>query len=356
MENIFTGNKIIENCLKIKELTKNNGFAILNSVSKYNSNNIRLELKISVENKITTHTKNIFFNDGVKFIEEITNIGLLIVNSNKKESINGFKKLTSPFKILTNEQGQPIVFSTNDEFEYIKEVYGENTTFIWKPEDADNRRIAIQFINIETFIDNLIKILKNNIGDIYYSVKSIGLSIGKIKWKKENEFGILIDYKSNYEFFFHKNLITNINELNEGNLVYFFSSYHLNKEEITVNKINYIGDINSLEFYDNVFEQFRLIKANSGKLSSQTFNQLEKKLEEIKQLISTVTDQYLQNKISINDFNTIDKFFSDGLHRVLDASRFNYFFLIPIETYIYDILEKDYYYSVLAKLNKKNHY
>ena len=84
MENILTGNKIIENCLKIKELVKNNDFATLISVSKNNSKNIKLGLEISANDKIISHKKTISFNDGLKFIEEITNIGLLILNSNKE--------------------------------------------------------------------------------------------------------------------------------------------------------------------------------------------------------------------------------------------------------------------------------
>ncbi len=168
----LSGTVALSNTSDVVKVRMNNGVAILSKVeahtSKKGNKGIKLVFRtIAAPNDETKgHEEYISLSEGARFARSFGKIVYLAKHSTNAEAIEAFKSLPEPAKVLMNEQGQPIVFSTNDEFNAIKETYGEETTFVWTDDDS-KQRIAIQFINKDAYVDALTGALSEFIGGKY---------------------------------------------------------------------------------------------------------------------------------------------------------------------------------------------
>jgi len=173
LDQLFSGASILDNTSDNVKVAMNNGVAILHSVEKHTSKKGNSCAKLvfrtlgTPNDETKGHIEYVSLSDGARFARVISKLVYLAVHSANKEAIEAFRALPNAVTVLKNEQGQPLVFSTNEELEGIRESYGENTTFIWMPDDADNRRVAIQFNEIEIYIAAFIAAMNGFVGEKY---------------------------------------------------------------------------------------------------------------------------------------------------------------------------------------------
>ena len=173
LEALFSGASILDNTSDTVKVTMNNGVAILHSVEEHTSKKGNKCAKLvfrtlgAPNDETKGHIEYVSLSDGARFARVISKLVYLAVHSSRKKAIEAFRALPNAVTVLKNEQGQPLVFSTNDELEGIREAFGENTTFIWMPEDAENRRVAIQFNQPEAYIYAFIAAMNRFVGEKY---------------------------------------------------------------------------------------------------------------------------------------------------------------------------------------------
>jgi len=174
LENLFSGATILDNTSDTVKVSMKNGVATLHSVkehiSKKGNKCVKLVFRTLAQpnNESQGHEEYISISEGARFARVIAKIVYLAVHSTKQSAIDSFKALPNPAEVVRNEQGQPLVFTTNDELAEIRESYGEDVTFVWNDESKDSKeRIAIRFTNPSEYINALIGSLSQFVGEKY---------------------------------------------------------------------------------------------------------------------------------------------------------------------------------------------
>jgi len=174
LKNLFAGATILDNTSDTVKVSMKNGVATLHSVSEHTSKKGNKCVKLvfrtlaQPDNASQGHEEYISTSEGSRFARVIAKIAYLAVHSTKQAAIDSFKALPSPAAVVCNEQGQPLVFTTDDELTQIRESYGEDVTFVWTNESKDSKeRVAIRFTNPSEYIDTLIGSLSQFVGEKY---------------------------------------------------------------------------------------------------------------------------------------------------------------------------------------------
>ncbi len=174
LENLFAGATILGNTSETVKVSMKNGVATLHSVTEHTSKKGNKCVKLvfrtiaQPDNESQGHEEYISLSEGARFARVIGKIAYLAVHSNKQAAIDSFKALPSPAVVVRNEQGQPLVFLTNDELTQIRESYGEDVTFVWADESKESKeRVAIRFTDPSGYIDALIGSLSQFVGEKY---------------------------------------------------------------------------------------------------------------------------------------------------------------------------------------------
>lgn len=174
LDAMFSGASILGNTVEVTKTTMKNGIAKLHSVSEFTSKKGNLCAKLvfrtlaKPEDETSGHIEYVSLSDGARFARTISKIAYLAAHSSNTAGIEAFKTLPNPVTIIKDESGQPIIFNDLSDLDGIREVYGEETTFLWIPNDEDKRMVAVQFNNVEAYIKSLIAALNNFVGGKYF--------------------------------------------------------------------------------------------------------------------------------------------------------------------------------------------
>ena len=113
------------------------------------------------------HDEYVSMSEGARFLRVFSKIVYIAKHSKNEQAKALFAQLPNPVEFVVGQDGNPITFTTNEELVEIKNVNGEDVTFIWA-EDDNNTRIAIRFTNPKEYIAQLITALQGFVGDIFY--------------------------------------------------------------------------------------------------------------------------------------------------------------------------------------------
>ena len=161
-ENLLGGASILEGTSDAVKVTMKSGLATLASVKPHTSKKgnecakLVFRTLVSPDDENSGHEEYVSLSEGARFERVFKKLVYIVKHSNNAQAIEAFKALPNPIKVIMNEQGQPLIFTTNDELESIRANYGENTTFLWVEDSATKERVAIQFTNPSEYIQQII--------------------------------------------------------------------------------------------------------------------------------------------------------------------------------------------------------
>lgn len=173
LENLFGGASILENTSDAVKVTMKNGIATLHSVvphvSKKGNNCAKLVFRtlVAPDDETKGHEEYVSLSEGARFARVFGKLVYMFKHSNNQPAIDAFKALPNPVTVLKNEQGQPLIFTTNDELEGIRASFGEDVTFVWVDDSKEKERVAIKFNNPEEYIQQLINVFGMLKGEKY---------------------------------------------------------------------------------------------------------------------------------------------------------------------------------------------
>jgi hypothetical protein len=173
LENLFAGASMLENTSDAVKVTMKSGLATLSNVTAHTSKKgnacakLVFRTLLAPDDETQGHEEYISLSEGARFARVFGKLVYLVKHSKNQEAINAFLALPNPVTVLKNEQGQPLVFTTNDELEGIRNSFGEDVTFIWNDDSENKERTAIKFNNPEEYIQQLINVFGKFVGDKY---------------------------------------------------------------------------------------------------------------------------------------------------------------------------------------------
>ena len=169
----LTGESLLSNTSDAVKVVMANGLAILMSVIAHVSKNGNKCAKIIFSDKLAPadetrgHHEYLSLSEGPRFIRVMRKLAYIVKHSKNEEAIAAFTALPNPIQVVNGEDGQPIVFQTNEELAGIRGKYGEDVTFAWA-EDEANSRIAIKFVNPDAYVEAFINAMSMFKGTEYY--------------------------------------------------------------------------------------------------------------------------------------------------------------------------------------------
>lgn len=191
LANLCSGEQALATVSTYKPVTMLSGVASLFSVephiSKSNNKGLKLVFRtLGAPNDETKgHHEYISTSSGDKFEKEFNKLRYLVEHCSNQAVKDAFKAVPQSLSLILNEQGQPILFKTDEELKAIREAYGEDTTFVWAENEA-NERVAVKFTDIEATLTALHGVFSMLIGSKYkleitkdgdfQNLKSIGLA------------------------------------------------------------------------------------------------------------------------------------------------------------------------------------
>jgi hypothetical protein len=169
---LFSGAGALANTSDTVKTAMDNGLATISSVTAHTSKKGNECALIKFSGNASSdedygHNEYVSMSEGARFARVFGKIVYIVKHSTNEQAKALFAQLPNPVEFIVGADGQPIVFTTNDELAEIREANGEDVTFVWNDGD-DSSRVAIRFTNPKEYIAQLITALQGFVGEVYY--------------------------------------------------------------------------------------------------------------------------------------------------------------------------------------------
>ena len=173
LNELFSGAGALANTSDAVKITMPNGLATIKAVTPHTSKKgnecalISFQSNARPTDETSGHNEYVSMSEGARFVRVFAKIVYIAKHSKNEQARQAFASLPNPVEYVNGADGNPIVFSTNEELVAIREANGEDVTFVWADDDK-NSRIAIRFVNPTEYIAQLIAVLQGFVGEIFF--------------------------------------------------------------------------------------------------------------------------------------------------------------------------------------------
>jgi len=155
LENL-TGAALLTGTSEFEKVEMKNGLATLKNISVHVSKKGHFCAKVEfqdssdVENENAGHVEFLSTGEGNRFVKVLQKLVYIAKHSTNDAAKQAFSALNITMEVVKDAAGNPLVFKKMDELKQIQDSYGEDVTFVWN-ENAAQDRTAVrkqQFVSM----------------------------------------------------------------------------------------------------------------------------------------------------------------------------------------------------------------